>query len=228
VNARPDIADPDGVRAAVRDRMRELGMSISELSRRSGLSQTTIRSVRRTGQTNRAQLVAVSAALRWRFDYLTNIASGEPEKNVRINPPASVLVERVLRAEIDPLKEQVRTLQETLAGLASKLAAENTCDPAARPRPEAPVASLPAVDDMDADYSPQYVRLARRVRARIESGALRSSDQVLTTDLAAEYGVSEPVAWAALRMLSANGYVRRPDRFRPYEVTDRWAAPGGS
>ena len=41
--------------------------------------------------------------------------------------------------------------------------------------------------------------------------------------LSAQYGVSGPVACAALRMLAANGYLDKPDRFHAYAVTDRRA-----
>ena len=32
------------------------------------------------------------------------------------------------------------------------------------------ISDLPMLDDMDADYSPQYVKLARILRDKIESG----------------------------------------------------------
>jgi len=99
----------------MRERMSELKMSTAELARQTGLSQTTIRYIGEpAGRHNKVALVAISAVLRWRYDHLTNILRGEPEKNVRIAPPVRVVVERVVRDEIGPLKEQVSDLAETL------------------------------------------------------------------------------------------------------------------
>jgi hypothetical protein len=203
--------------------MRELGMSTAELARRTGLSETTIRGIGQPGKTNGVALTAISAVLRWRYDYLTNIARGVPEKNVRITPPPSVTLERAMRAELEPLKEEIRALTETVLAMDNRLAALDAPEPPARASPEVPLTSLPAPDDMDADYSPQYVKLARRLRADIDAGALRHRDKVRAASLSAQYGVSGPVACAALRTLAANGYLDKPDRFHAYAVTDRRA-----
>ena len=82
-----------------------------------------------------------------------------------------------------------------------------------------PVSSLPVPHDMDADYSPQYVKLARILRDKIKSGNLKRADTLPASRLAAEYRVSVQVAYAALEMLEANRYVTRPGRFRCYRVT---------
>ena len=84
------------------------------------------------------------------------------------------------------------------------------------------ISSLPIPDDMDADYSPQYVKLARILRDKIISGILRRPDALPAAAVAAEYRVSARVACAALELLAANGYVTRPGRFRPYQIT--WQA----
>jgi Bacterial regulatory proteins, gntR family len=208
--------------------MRELGMTTAELARRTGLSETTIRGIGRARKTNRAVLVAVSAGLGWRYDYLANIACGQPEKNVRDAPPADGNVKRMLQAEVAPLREQARILREELADLNRKLDAKNAHDSGGQDRAMEPATSVPLPDDMDADYSPQYVRLARKLRADIESGVLRRRDRIRAAGLSERYGVSEPVARAALSMLAANHYVHRPDRFHAYKVTDEWASgPAG-
>ena len=98
MNAAPDIADQEPVLRALRERMRELGMSTAELARRTGLSETTIRGIGQPGKTN---------------------------------------------------------------------------------------------------------GVARRLRADIEAGTLRHHDMVRAASLSAQYGVSGPVACAALRMLAA-------------------------
>jgi DNA-binding GntR family transcriptional regulator len=81
------------------------------------------------------------------------------------------------------------------------------------------ITDLPMVNDIDADYSPQYVKLARILRGKITSGELKHSDSLLATELAAEYSVSALVARAALDMLAANRYIGRPGRTRFYRVT---------
>jgi DNA-binding transcriptional MocR family regulator len=80
------------------------------------------------------------------------------------------------------------------------------------------ISDLPMLDDMDADYSPQYVKLARIVRDKIKTGEYKHLDSLPGPDLANEYGVSVRVAWAALAMLAANRYVNRSGRFAPYRV----------
>jgi DNA-binding GntR family transcriptional regulator len=84
------------------------------------------------------------------------------------------------------------------------------------------ISDLPMLHDMDADYSPQYVKLARILRDKITSGALRWSDALPAADLAGEYQVSVRIAYAALEMLEANRYVAHPKRFQCYRVA--WQA----
>ena len=81
------------------------------------------------------------------------------------------------------------------------------------------ISDLPMLNDIDADYSPQYVKLARILRDKIKSGELGRFATLPASDLATEYDVSAPVAYAALGMLAANRYVGRPDGHRFYRVT---------
>jgi DNA-binding GntR family transcriptional regulator len=81
------------------------------------------------------------------------------------------------------------------------------------------ISDLPMLDDMDADYSPQYVKLARILRDKIESGHYRHGDNLPAGDLAAEFDVSLRVASHALAMLAANRYVHQAGRFTSYRVT---------
>jgi DNA-binding GntR family transcriptional regulator len=85
------------------------------------------------------------------------------------------------------------------------------------------ISDLPMPHDMDADYSPHYVKLARILRDQIKAGSLKRPDPLPATGLAAEYGVSVRIAYAALEMLEANRYVTRPKRFQCYRVA--WQAP---
>jgi DNA-binding GntR family transcriptional regulator len=86
----------------------------------------------------------------------------------------------------------------------------------------ATISDLPALSDIDADYSPQYVKLARALRDKIKSGDLKRPDTLPAFGLAADYGVSARVAYAALEMLAANHYIERPQGHRYYRVT--WQA----
>ena len=46
------------------------------------------------------------------------------------------------------------------------------------------ISDLPMLHDIDADYSPQYVKLARILRAKIESGQHKRGDALPAADLA--------------------------------------------
>ena len=84
------------------------------------------------------------------------------------------------------------------------------------------ISDLPMLHDIDADYSPQYVKLARILRSKIESGHYKHGDPIPAGDLVHEYKVSMQVVRAALAMLAANRYVTHAATFRPYHVT--WKA----
>jgi hypothetical protein len=81
------------------------------------------------------------------------------------------------------------------------------------------ISDLPMLHDIDADYSPQYVKLARILRAKIESGEYTRGDPIPAAILAREHKISMRVAWAALAMLAANRYLDRPGSFASYCVT---------
>jgi DNA-binding transcriptional MocR family regulator len=87
------------------------------------------------------------------------------------------------------------------------------------------ISDLPMLNDIDADYSPQYVKLARILRGKIESGQYQPGDTLPASVLAQEHGVSVRVACHALAMLAANRYVRQQGRFAAYAVT--WQGTGG-
>jgi DNA-binding GntR family transcriptional regulator len=80
------------------------------------------------------------------------------------------------------------------------------------------ISDLPMLHDIDADYSPQYVKLARILRGKIESGQYPRGDTLPTADLAGQYTVSVRLTCNALAMLAANRYVSRPGPFRSYCV----------
>ena len=84
------------------------------------------------------------------------------------------------------------------------------------------ISDLPMLHDIDADYTPQYVKVARILREKITSGALQCADPLPASGVAADYQVSVGVAYAALEMLEANRYLARPKRFQSYHVA--WKA----
>ena len=82
----------------------------------------------------------------------------------------------------------------------------------------AAISDVPMLHDMDADYTPQYVKLARILRDKIESGQHRRSDSMPAAELAGQYKVSMRVTCNALALLAANRYVSRPRAFTSYSV----------
>jgi DNA-binding GntR family transcriptional regulator len=80
------------------------------------------------------------------------------------------------------------------------------------------ISETPMLHDIDADYTPQYVKLARVLRDKIESGEYECGDTLPAADLAHEYGASVRVTWNALAMLAANRYVDLPGDFKSYRV----------
>ena len=80
------------------------------------------------------------------------------------------------------------------------------------------ISDLPMLHDIDADYSPQYVKLARVLRDKIESGKYQRGDVLPAADLAQDYNVSIRVTYAALAMLAANRYLSRPGACASYSV----------
>ena len=81
------------------------------------------------------------------------------------------------------------------------------------------ISDLPTLHDIDADYSPQYVKLARILRDKIKAGDLKRTEPLPSPGLASEYGVSVRVAQAALSMLAANRDVTRPGNSGFYRVS---------
>jgi lambda repressor-like predicted transcriptional regulator len=106
----PAGEDWPAVRGAMHERMRERGITLSSLAQETGLAENTIRNVGlpESGRTTSSVLVAVSAALGWRYDHLRNILDGHPGSNT----PAleSALLEK-LNEEIGTLKTTLRNVE---------------------------------------------------------------------------------------------------------------------
>jgi hypothetical protein len=113
VEDQPGAEDWAAVSDAIRKRLRELRMSKAVLARESGLSETTIRYLDRSASGHYGSaLVAISAALRWRYDHLANILHGQPGKN----PPAGTSLQRLVHAEVATLKDDLSRYVERPAG----------------------------------------------------------------------------------------------------------------
>jgi hypothetical protein len=109
------MEDWGAARDAMRSRMRELKMSTAKLARETGLSETTIRYLGRSqGGHYKSALVAISAVLRWRHDYLLNVLHGESHKNVIVKPGLEILLRNIVQSEIAPLKDEVAALKDTV------------------------------------------------------------------------------------------------------------------
>jgi DNA-binding GntR family transcriptional regulator len=81
------------------------------------------------------------------------------------------------------------------------------------------ISDLPMLNDIDADYTPQYIKLARILRDKIQSGHYQLGDNLPASALTAAFEVSPNVAWRALATLAATRYVsRRPGKFGCYSV----------
>jgi DNA-binding GntR family transcriptional regulator len=61
------------------------------------------------------------------------------------------------------------------------------------------ISDLPMLHDIDADYSPQYVKLARILRGKIECGQYRRGDNLSAAGLAHEHNVSIRVVRHAVK-----------------------------
>jgi hypothetical protein len=118
----PGNEDWAAVGRAIRERMRELGISSTHLAQETGLSPTTIRHIGEpTSRRTKSTLVAISAVLDWRYDHLTNILHGEPQKNSPASSPLEPNFENLLRAELGPVMEEVAGIRDIIHVIDKKI-----------------------------------------------------------------------------------------------------------
>ena len=87
-----------------------------------------------------------------------------------------------------------------------------------------PLSAIPMPNDLDADYSPAFIKLARLLRDQIRSGEHKHGNELpFSSGLARDHGISRRTALHALEVLAANKYVTRTSESRPYRVT--WTPP---
>jgi DNA-binding GntR family transcriptional regulator len=74
------------------------------------------------------------------------------------------------------------------------------------------------IGDLDTDYTPRYIRLARQLRGRIEDGTYPPGSLLPSSKrLAAAHEVSTATARHALEMLVDSGYARHVES-KPHQV----------
>jgi hypothetical protein len=122
-NDAPGSEDWAAVGLAIRERMRQLGFSSTRLAQETGLSPMTIRHIGEptTNRRTKSTLVAISAVLEWRYDHLTNILRGEPERNLPATSPLEPRFENLLRAEVGPVKEEVAGIRDIIHVIDKKI-----------------------------------------------------------------------------------------------------------
>ena len=119
----PENEDWAAVGRAIRERMRERGISATYLAQETGLSPTTIRHIGEptTRRRTRSTLVAISAVLEWRYDHLTNILHGEPQRNSSAASPLEPYFGNLLRSEVGPVKEEVAVIRDIIHVIDQKI-----------------------------------------------------------------------------------------------------------
>jgi cyanate lyase len=123
-NNAPKAAGRQAVSTAVTERMRELGLSVAEIRRRTGLSETTIHAViQKTGQPTKSTLALLSAVLDWRINHLDNILHGRSQENVTLASPLEQDLAQLARglANIDTLREDVSELKDIVHRIDGKM-----------------------------------------------------------------------------------------------------------
>lgn len=118
-NELPQNGDWAAVHVAVSRLMRELGLSIARLSRESGVSETTIRYIRRPDKRQRSTLVALAAALECQHDYLVDVLRGAADPETSPQPPADVALLGSMSEKLDGIRETLHDIDgkvETILG----------------------------------------------------------------------------------------------------------------
>ena len=113
--------DWSAARKAMLDRMAKKGISVAELTKNTGQSETTIRSLGNPTQANKSTLALISVMLGWKHDHLWNIVRGEPEKNS--GSTMEIAYARTLRQmkEYNALKSAIAALHDSLHEVDEKI-----------------------------------------------------------------------------------------------------------
>jgi transcriptional regulator with XRE-family HTH domain len=112
------------VSTAVTERMHQLGLTVAEINRRTGLSETTIYAVIQvTGQPTKSTLALLSAVLDWRLNHLYNILRGRAHENIVTESPLEKNLAQLVRglADINTLREDVSELKDVVNRIDGKV-----------------------------------------------------------------------------------------------------------
>jgi hypothetical protein len=120
----PKDKDRQAVGAAVTGRIHQLGLTVAEINRRTGLSESTIYAVIQvTGQPTKSTLALLSAVLDWPINYLYNILQGRAHENVVTESPLEKNLAQLVRglADIDTLRDDVSELKDVVHRIDGKV-----------------------------------------------------------------------------------------------------------
>lgn len=138
----PKDEDRRAVGSAATERMNQLGLTVAEINRRTGLSETTIYAIINvTGQPTKSTLALLSAVLDWRIDHLYNILWGRAHENVATVSPLEENLAQAVRglADIDTLRGDVSELKDVVYRIDEKMDvvfADRLAAPATSAEPE--------------------------------------------------------------------------------------------
>jgi len=120
----PRDEDRQKVGVAVADRIRDRGLTVAEINRRTGLSESTIYAVIQvTGQPTKSTLALLSAVLDWPINYLYNILQGRGHENAVTESPLERNLAQLVRglADIDTLRGDVSELKDVVHRIDGKI-----------------------------------------------------------------------------------------------------------
>lgn len=116
----PKDEDRQKVAKEVNDRMLQRKLTVAEINRLTGLSETTIHAVKRErGQPTKSTLALLSVVLGLPINYLYNTLHGRADENVVPESPLEKDLAQVVRglAGIDTLRKDVSELKEGVSEL---------------------------------------------------------------------------------------------------------------
>lgn len=108
--------DWSAVHVTVRSRLAVLGITLSALSRASGISESSIRYLKLPGKRQRSTLVALSAALGLRYTYLEDVLRGQADDDGELPLPHEV------KARLDRIEAAIGGIGDTLTRMETALA----------------------------------------------------------------------------------------------------------
>lgn len=95
-------------------------MTQADLSRESGVTEQIIGGIRQPRDRNRSTLVALSAALRCRHDFLMDVWGRKADPR-EPSPAEAAFFENLLHSKVDPLKAEIVTLRDIIHEINGKV-----------------------------------------------------------------------------------------------------------